>query len=134
MAPVLLAIRDTAVRESLGLLLRDEAGYPVAEADSGITTLTALLTSPHPLVVLLDTHLEGHDAVEYLLRLAAADGPARRHRYVVCTTDDPMRLPPSLFELITTLGASLLAMPCSIDTVLYTVAHLQALLPTAEAA
>jgi DNA-binding NarL/FixJ family response regulator len=131
MDPVLLAIRDHHFRATLRFILEEEASYSVAEAHNGITTFAALLASPSPLVVLLDTHLEGHAAAEQLLRVAAAGGPAGRHRYVICTTGAAERLPPPLSERIMILGLPVLQMPFELEEVLRLVARAQGLLPIA---
>jgi CheY-like chemotaxis protein len=131
MDPVLLAIRDHDLRVTLRLLLQMAGGYRVVEAHNGTTMFTAIHTSPSPLVVVLDAHLEGLAAAEQLLRLAAAGGPTGRHRYVLCTRVSAERLPPSLVTLLTTLGVPVLSMPFGPEESLRLVAHAQAMPPIA---
>lgn len=119
-------------RDACRLVLAGEVGYSVIEAHNGITTLTDLLSSPRPLVVLLDAYLAGRDAAMQLLRLAASGGPAARHRYVVCITQRFEHLPQELASQITTIGALALPMPFDLDELLDYVARAAATLPVTE--
>lgn len=129
MAPVLLAIRNPGMRETLCHLLREETGYEVIETHNGLSTLTALLTSPWPLVVLLDTQLDGHDAAERLLWLATAGGPAGRHQYVIYTTCAAEDLPPRMARYVAQGGVHILTIPFSVDDLLRVVMTCQVSLP-----
>lgn len=127
MAPVLIAMQDRDLRGTLRLILEEEAGYPIAEAHDGVTTLTALWKSPSPLVVLLDAHLGEQDDAEQVLRMAAVGGSPGRHRYVLCTTIDTECLAPRLTEVMTTVDAIVLLMPFDLDELLRVVARAQTL-------
>lgn len=132
-APVVLAIRNPDMRATLCHLLKEEAGYEVIETHNGLSTLTALLTSWRPLVVVLDSHLDGHNAAERLLRLALTGGPAGRHQYVIYTTCTLEELPPSLAACATLAGMPMLAVPFGVNDLLHTVAACQSALPIAWA-
>jgi DNA-binding NtrC family response regulator len=114
MSQVLVAVKDTDLRATLRLLL-EEPGYAASEARDLATTLRALLASPCPLVVLLDSHLPGCHAAERILSLAADVEPIRRHTYVLCTTYSEGRLPRRLGDLVKAHSVPVIYMPFDLD-------------------
>jgi CheY-like chemotaxis protein len=132
-APVLLAIRNPDMRETLCHLLQEEAGYEVIETHNGLSTLTALLTSSRPLVVVLDSHLDGHNAAERLLRLALTGGPAGRHQYVIYITYTLEELSPSFAACVTLADMPQLVVPFDANDLLRTVTGCQTALAIASA-
>src|SRR5260370_30893572 len=75
---VLVVDDDDATRVVLRLVLED-AGYIVHEASDGLLAMNVLLTSPYPLVVVLDLMMPRMSGTEILELFANAPAWAQRH-------------------------------------------------------
>lgn len=94
---ILIVDDDADIREALGELLRDE-GYSALEASDGVAAMDALLSSPHPLIVLLDLlmpHLSGFDVLSLI---AENESLAMRHAFIVMTANKPAADSPSAVD------------------------------------
>ncbi|HEV2235430.1 MAG TPA: response regulator [Ktedonobacterales bacterium] len=78
--PVLIVEDDSAIRESLAQMLREE-GYAVTMARDGIEALRLLAEARERYVIFLDVLMPRMDGVEFCERLLA--DPALRHDHAI---------------------------------------------------
>ena len=81
---VLVVDDDDATRVVLRLVLED-AGYIVHEASDGLLAMNVLLTSPYPLVVVLDLMMPRMSGTEILELFANDPVWAQRHAFLLLT-------------------------------------------------
>lgn len=116
MAHVLIAYRDTDLRDTLGEVLRG-AGHTVTTVADGALAAAALWVARWPMVALLAGDLGQPDVVDILSCAAdeADDGTEEprlaRHRYIVMTTSRVMRALANLPQSMNGLRASVLSIP-----------------------
>jgi CheY-like chemotaxis protein len=91
MVHVLVVEDDDATRQMLRTVL-DDAGYRVSVAQTGVTALEVLRTSPHPLVVVLDMLMPQGDGLTVLRAVRDDAYLATRHRYLAMAASPPARL------------------------------------------
>jgi len=105
------------IRGTLRAALED-AGYAVHEAPDGLIAMDLLLTSPAPLVVLLDLMMPRMTGSE-ILELFANDAVwARRHAFIVLTAAAGRPGVVQLQPLLQRLTITLLPKPYDIDALL----------------
>lgn len=124
-AQILIADDEPAIRQSLRLVLEDE-GYPVLEAANGAAALDLLLTSPVPLVVLLDMRMPGLSGLEVLLRASADPARMARHAIAIVSASPFIagRPDPVLSALLARYSIAVLQKPFDLDALLALVARL----------
>src|SRR5258708_11348771 len=114
---VLVVDDDRDIRGTLRVALED-AGYTVHEAPDGLIAMDLLLTSPAPLVVLLDLMMPRMTGSE-ILELFANDAVwARRHAFIVLTAAAGRSGVVQLQPLLQQLTIPLLPKPYDIDALL----------------
>jgi CheY-like chemotaxis protein len=124
-ACILIADDERAIREVLRLALEEE-GYPVVEAADGQRTLDLLLSSPVPLVVLLDVMMPRLSGAQVLLRASAMPPLLARHAIAVLSANPALltRFDPEVRALLVEHDIPLLAKPIDLDVLLAVVACL----------
>jgi CheY-like chemotaxis protein len=114
---VLIVDDDMDIRGTLRAALED-TGYAVHEAPDGLIAMDLLLTSPSPLVVLLDLMMPRMSGSE-ILELFANDAVwARRHAFIVLTAAAGRPGMVQLQSLLQQLTITLLPKPYDIDALL----------------
>ncbi len=109
---------DAAIRGTLQVALED-AGYTVHEAPpDGLIAMDLLLTSPSPLVVLLDLMMPRMTGSEILELFANASMWARRHAFIVLTAAASRSGVVQLQPLLQQLASPLLPKPFDLDALL----------------
>jgi CheY-like chemotaxis protein len=120
---VLVVDDDTAIRETLRLILED-AGYDVIEASTGSQALGLLRSSPNSLVVLLDLIMPDGDGGAVLRAVAADSVLSRRHGYAVMTAGSERAIE-SLAPMLAPMHSVTMRKPFDIDQVLEVVGALR---------
>jgi CheY-like chemotaxis protein len=120
---VLVVDDDTAIRETLRLILED-AGYEVIEASTGSQALGLLRSSPNSLVVLLDLIMPDGDGGAVLRAVAADSVLSRRHGYAVMTAGSERAIE-SLAPMLAPMHSVTMRKPFDIDQVLEVVGALR---------
>jgi CheY-like chemotaxis protein len=114
---VLIVDDDTDIRGTLRVALED-AGYTVHEASDGLSAMDLLLTSPAPLVVLLDLMMPRMTGSEILELFANDVVWARRHAFIVLTAAAGRSGMVQLQPLLQHLASPLLPKPYDLDALL----------------
>ncbi len=114
---VLVVDDDTDIRGTLRVALED-AGYTVHEAPDGLSAMDLLLTSPSPLVVLLDLMMPRMTGSEILELFANDFVWARRHAFIVLTAAAGRSGVAQLQPLLQQLASPLLPKPYDLDALL----------------
>lgn len=107
---------DPSIRDLVGELLASE-GYNVEYAEDGQQALDHLRASSDRLVTLLDIMMPTLDGIEVLKRVAAEDGLADRHGFVIMTASSVYESD-ELTRLIHQFNAPVLKKPFSIEGLL----------------
>ncbi len=111
---VLIVDDDVGIRETLGVMLRDE-GYEVYEAANGMDALQQMRATTEPMVTLLDMWMPLMSGEETLF--AAAEQIALWHRLAfIVITANPQRLSEQAQALMEDSKIPLLLKPFDIDT------------------
>lgn len=121
MAHVLIVDDDADIRMSMRTMLEEIGGHTVLEAPDGLAALEILRSSEQRLVVLLDLLMPGLDGIGVLREVAADEGLASRHAYVLVTVSrlaSSGELPPNL-----ALPVPVVPKPFDMDVLLKTVAE-----------
>jgi CheY-like chemotaxis protein len=129
---VLVVDDDDATRVVLRLVLED-AGYIVHEASDGLLAMNVLLTSPYPLVVVLDLMMPRMSGTEILELFANDPVWAQRHAFLLLTAafDRP---PTKRFRaMLQQLATPLVRKPFDLEELLGLVAAAAARLPQIHA-
>jgi CheY-like chemotaxis protein len=114
---VLVVDDDRDIRGTLRVALED-AGYTVHEAPDGLSAMDLLLTSPSPLVVLLDLMMPRMTGSEILELFANDVVWARRHAFIVLTAAADRSGVAQLQPLLQQLASPLLTKPYDLDALL----------------
>jgi len=114
---VLIVDDDTDIRGTLRVALED-AGYTVHEASDGLLAMDLLLTSPAPLVVVLDLMMPRMTGSEILELFANDSVWARRHAFIVLTAAAGRSGMVQLRPLLQRLASPLLPKPYDLDALL----------------
>jgi CheY-like chemotaxis protein len=120
---VLVVDDDTAIRETLRLILED-AGYEVIEASTGSQALGLLRSSPNRLIVLLDLIMPDGDGGAVLRAVAADIVLSHRHGYAVMTAGSERAIE-SLAPMLAPMHSVTMRKPFDIDQVLEVVGALR---------
>ena len=129
---VLVVDDDNATRVALRPVLED-AGYIVHEASDGLLAMNVLLTSPYPLVVVLDLMMPRMSGTEILELFANDPVWAQRHAFLPLTAafDRP---PTKRFRaMLQQLATPLVRKPFDLEELLDLVAAAAARLPQLHA-
>jgi CheY-like chemotaxis protein len=110
---VLIVDDDQGIRETMGLILREE-GYDPYEAADGAEALEKMQGIPDSLVVLLDMWMPVMDGETALLAAFAHDALWSRTCFIVVTAN-PQMISPPVRELIALHQIPLLVKPFDID-------------------
>ncbi|MDE3231445.1 MAG: response regulator [Chloroflexota bacterium] len=110
---VLIVDDDAGIRETLGVMLRDE-GYDVEEATNGADALRKMWTASDPTVVLLDMWMPQMSGEETLVAAEAHPALWNRLAFIVITAN-PRRLSERAQALLARTGIPLLVKPFDID-------------------
>lgn len=119
--PVCVIEDDTAIRETLRLLLED-AGYQLIEATDGRSGLTILRESAERLIALIDYKLPALDGCDLLQLIADDDALRERHAFIFVTAS-PQRAKDDCGDTLEELNAPIVPKPFHIDEVLDAVAE-----------
>jgi len=114
---VLVVDDDTAIRETLRVALED-VGYIIHEAPDGLIAMDLLLTSPFPLVVLLDLMMPRMTGSEILELFANDSVWARRHAFIVLTAASGRSGMVQLQPVLQQLASPLLPKPYALEALL----------------
>lgn len=116
---VLIVDDDAGIRETLGVMLRDE-GYEVYEAANGLDALQQMRATTEPMVTLLDMWMPLMSGEETLFAAAAQTALWHRLAFIVITAN-PQRLSEQAQTLMEESNIPLLLKPFDIDTLAATV-------------
>lgn len=116
---VLIVDDDAGIRETLGVMLRDE-GYEVFEAANGADALQQMWMTSEPMVTLLDMWMPQMSGEDTLFAAATHANLWNRLAFIVITAN-PQRLSERAQTLLEASGIPLLLKPFDIDTVVATV-------------
>lgn len=116
MTTVLVVDDDSAIRETLRLLLED-AGYEVIEAPDGGIALEILRSSSRPLVVLLDLMMPRVSGYDVLAAVAQDPHVLQAHAYIMFTAS-PQARRLTLRRLGTRMTVPCIEKPFDLDDVL----------------
>lgn len=119
---VLVADDDTAIRETICLLLRDEQ-YEVLEATNGRDALKLMRDSDEPLIVLLDMWMPGMSGEATLLSTLTEDHWLQRYGFIVITAN-PQHISDRAHALLDRYGIPLVVKPFDIESLSQLVASL----------
>lgn len=119
---VLIADDDTAIRDTLSLLLRDER-YEVWEAINGLDALQLMRKATEPLIVLLDMWMPGMGGEATLLATLAIEGWQTHYAFLVMTAN-PQHISDHALAILDRYGIPLLLKPFDIDHVSQVVSRL----------
>jgi CheY-like chemotaxis protein len=128
MTHVLIADDDIDIRQTI-LVILEEAGYLVGQAQDGNDTLRQLYASPETFIVLLDATMPRRDGIE-VLQVVEADPSLARHRYILLTGRN-LLLTPELARLKASLNIPLLTKPFELNDLLELVAQTAQSIPQA---
>lgn len=121
---VLIADDDTAIRDTLSLLLRDER-YEVWEAINGLDALQLMRKATEPLIILLDMWMPGMGGEATLLATLAVEGWQTRYAFVVMTAN-PQHISDHALAILDRYGIPLILKPFDIDHISQLVSRLAA--------
>jgi DNA-binding NtrC family response regulator len=116
---VLVVDDDAGIRETLGVMLRDE-GYEVYEAVNGVDALQQMQATTEPMVTLLDMWMPLMSGEDTLFAAATQTSLWNRLAFIVITAN-PQRLSERAQTLIEDSRIPLLLKPFDIDTLAATV-------------
>lgn len=129
---VLIVDDDAGIRETLGVMLRDE-GYEVDEASNGADALRKMWTANVPTVVLLDMWMPQMSGEETLVAAEAHQAIWNRLAIIIITAN-PQRLSERTRALLADSRIQLLTKPFDIDTLAEAVRAAAERLPSANGA
>jgi CheY-like chemotaxis protein len=108
---------DETIRAAVRIIL-SSAGHTVREAADGIAALDILCAAAERMVVILDVVMPKLGGLGVLNAVAADQGLAGYHAYVLVTAFPQVRRPPAIDELLLALTAPVLHKPFAMDALL----------------